>query len=240
MLGCNTGRSLWWLNIKKKRKTQAKFTANIYPAATEPAFSHFYQQNVFRKWHFAHFHLTCTLSLLTQSHKKLILCSRIHLLASKSNHSYLLSSIFLPGNTERNRKTEETFELSLHVHVMQLLAQILKDTYSSKVMQTSVPLLFLLYFHSFLWHASLVASVHDSHDYHRFPCIDFIVIFLLFVSHSNLNLSLCFSSCFTTEVDKRQIKALLPGFACLSRHTAPLCGSLSVCPGPDYSWQRHW
>lgn len=71
------------------------------------------------------------------------------------------------------------------------------------------------------------------------PNNSFIVIFFLFVSPSHLYLSVCIFLLHHWG-DKRQIKALLPRSACLSRHKAPLCGSLTVCPGPDYSWQRHW
>lgn len=67
----------------------------------------------------------------------------------------------------------------------------------------------------------------------------FIVIFLMFVFCCHLYLFLCFPSCFATEGDKRQMKPQLSCSARLSMHKAPLCGSLSVCPGPDCSWQRH-
>lgn len=124
----------------------------------------------------------------------------------------------------------------------QLLAQLLKHIPSSKCPCKPLFLHSVSHISARCDDTNLSRPVFMAHVPATDVCVQnnsFIVIFLLFESRSHLYLSLWFPPCFTTEGDKRQIKALLPCSVCLSRHKAPLCGCLSVCPGPDYSWQRH-
>lgn len=202
MLGCNAGRSLWWLNIKGKSKTRAKFTANIYPLAASLPFS----------------------LLSTADNDILYLLTSLALLSLRreNNKSHKLSPIVLtkysplglkveppvpavlcPSSLSHLKTRESTFELSPHVHVMQLLAQLLKDISTSKC---PCKLCSLLLCFKFPLIVMTQISCGQSHTpvivVHVYLNNSFTVISLLFVSHSHLYLS-CVSP---PALPRREIK----------------------------------
>lgn len=160
-------------SVRKKSKTQAKFTANIYPPANITS------------------SLPPLLGRISSDNDILHLLTSPLSFRQENNKSHRLPHIVLTKNSPVDLYIQlqlaicwaSSFFSVTHIDTGKILWAFSPRLYdatlssTSKIhshfkmsTQTSVPLLCLSNFYSLLWHKSLVASFHGSHACHRCPC----------------------------------------------------------------------